>query len=86
MMHPDYEDHFSRPATLAEADRQYAHEKGRDNADCAWILSDRDAWYKNPFYKGPPVPHPESGDYEDPASSSMTLSEARSKIAKPRPG
>jgi hypothetical protein len=25
-----------------------------------WILSDRDCWYKNPFYVGPDQPHPES--------------------------
>jgi hypothetical protein len=25
----------------------------------AWISTDRDVWHKNPFYVGPPVPHPE---------------------------
>ena len=58
-------DSFSRLATIGEADREYAHEKGRQNPDQAWILSDRDAWYKNAFYQGPPVPHPEDGPYED---------------------
>lgn len=24
-----------------------------------WLLSDRDVWYKNPYYNGPEVPHPE---------------------------
>ncbi len=46
-------------ASEAEADREWAHYVGRDNPDHAWILSDRDAWYPNPFYKGPAVPHPE---------------------------
>lgn len=52
-------------ATEAEADHEYAHEVGRDNPDSAWILSDRDVWYPNPFYRGEPQPHPESEyDYE----------------------
>jgi len=45
---------------IAEADRQYAHAIGEQNPDWAWVLSDRDAWYPNPYYTGPPVPHPES--------------------------
>jgi len=44
---------------IAEADRQYAHAVGQENPDWAWILSDRDAWYPNPYYTGLPVPHPE---------------------------
>ena len=33
----------------------------------AWVLSDRDAWYPNPAYQGPVVPHPEDDSqyYED---------------------
>jgi len=53
-------------ATPAEADREYAENVGRDNPKRAWILSDRDVWYRNPFYSGPPVPHPE--DYCPPAA------------------
>ena len=49
----------------ADADRQYAFEKGHDNPQCAWIVSDRDAVYRNPFYKGPPVPHPDDFNPED---------------------
>jgi len=26
----------------------------------AWILTDQDVWLKNPYYRGPAVPHPES--------------------------
>ncbi len=48
---------------MQQADAQYAHEKGRDNPDMAWIVSDRDVIYANPFYKGPPVPHPDDSDY-----------------------
>jgi len=41
------------------ADREYAENVGSDNRDRAWILSDRDVWYRNPYYTGPAVPHPE---------------------------
>jgi hypothetical protein len=46
-----------------QADREYALNVGRDRPDLAWILSDRDVWYKNPFYSGPPQPYPE--DYQE---------------------
>lgn len=49
-------------AAEAEADREWAHNVGRERPGEAWILSDRDAWYRNPFYVGPPVPHPEDDD------------------------
>lgn len=52
-------------STIAEADAHYALEVGRENADRAWILSDRDVWYPNPFYRGPPVTHPECDELED---------------------
>lgn len=52
-------------ATMTEADRDYAYGLGTDRPDCAWILSDRDVWYKNPYYKGPPEPHPEDAMYGD---------------------
>ena len=48
-----------RYATEGEADREYAREVGREHPERAWILSDRDCWYANPFYEGPPVRHPE---------------------------
>lgn len=47
----------------ALADAEYAREKGRENRDCAWILSNRDVWYKNPWYIGPARPHPEDEEY-----------------------
>ena len=46
------------------ADGEYAFEAGRDRRDVAWILSDRDVWYRNPFYHGPPQPHPEDEPYD----------------------
>lgn len=59
-----YEDD-SRLATEGEADREYAHNVGHDNVEQAWILSDRDVWYPNPFYRGPPQPHPEDDPYDE---------------------
>lgn len=55
--------HDDRTATMAEADAEYAANAGANRPDVAWILSDRDVWYRNPAYVGPPVPHPE--DYRD---------------------
>lgn len=52
-------------ATDGEADREFAHNAGHDNPDCAWILSNRDVWYPNPFYRGEPQPHPESVGFDD---------------------
>lgn len=48
------------PATEAEADLEWVRNVGADHPERAWILSDRDCWYRNPAYSGPPVPHPES--------------------------
>lgn len=44
------------------ADREQARNWGYSQQDKAWILTDRDVWHKNPFYCGPPVPHPECDD------------------------
>jgi len=60
MLEADPPDHL---ATEAEADREYARNVGAMRPNDAWILSDRDVWYQNPSYSGPPVPHPESDDW-----------------------
>jgi hypothetical protein len=52
---------YERCASEEEADREYANNVGHENANYAWILSPRDVWYKNPWYYGPPEPHPENG-------------------------
>lgn len=41
------------------ADREYAWIVGKDNPNQEWILSQRDVWYRNPFYTGPKGPNPE---------------------------
>lgn len=50
-------------ATEASADREWAHHVGFERQNVQWILSDRDAWYQNPFYTGPQTPHPDA-DFE----------------------
>lgn len=57
---------FAPLATMAEADDEYVRNVSHERSDEAWILSDRDVWYRNPAYKGPPVRHPEDdvSDYD----------------------
>ena len=54
-------DYFEQdiPSTAAEIDQNDAWLIGSRNVDKAWILSDRDVWYRNPYYVGPAVPHPD---------------------------
>ena len=52
-----------RCATEAEADQEYALWAGSQDTERAWVLSDRDVWYANPYYTGPKVPHPEDDIY-----------------------
>lgn len=56
-MYDDFD--FDLLATHADAEREYAENAGRDNRNRAWILTPYDTWKANPFYVGPPVPHPE---------------------------
>lgn len=58
-MHPDDRDHLATPG---EALQEFGFNAGMDNTDKPWLLSDWDVWVKNPFYSGPPAPHPED-DY-----------------------
>jgi len=50
---------------IAQADRQYAETAGSERRQQAWILSDRDVWYPNPYYKGPPQPHPDDERWDE---------------------
>jgi hypothetical protein len=42
-----------------DACREEAHNIGMERPEQPWILTDRDVFLPNPFYNGPPVPHPE---------------------------
>jgi len=61
--HPD--DAGFHYSSDTEWDRAEAYQLGELYPERAWVNTDRDVWHKNPFYKGPPVPHPESYDGED---------------------
>lgn len=66
MRHPDDEPQYygSQGEYLTMAVREYAREHGAMEPDRAWILSPFDTWERNPFYRGPPVRHPED-DQDD---------------------
>jgi hypothetical protein len=49
-------------ASDADWDRADALERGAARPDLAWIATDRGVWHRNPFYRGPEVPHPEDAD------------------------
>jgi hypothetical protein len=53
------EEHDFHASTATEWDNAEARELGETNPDQAWVLTDRDVWHFNPFYVGPPIPHPE---------------------------
>lgn len=61
MMHPDDEKDLY-PSTMMEVVQQEVQDMGSRRQDQAWILSDRDVWMKNPYYRGPAVQHPEMGE------------------------
>jgi hypothetical protein len=75
-----------RPATESEADYEYARNVGEDNPEKAWILSDRDVWYRNPAYKGPPVPHPEEHEASVRTAATEPTELKRKDIAAMFPG
>ena len=52
-------------ATMSDAVQEYTFAVGADNRQSAWILSQYDTWTRNPFYRGPAVPHPEEYEFED---------------------
>jgi hypothetical protein len=55
-----YQEHLeSQPSSQSEWDSADARQRGEENPDAAWVLTDRDVWHRNPFYTDPPVPHPE---------------------------
>jgi len=72
MMTPDEYD----PPSYGGTPTQEAHAEmtllfGAEKPTHAWILTDFDVWEPNPFYCGPPQPHPED-DYH--ARSCLFLS------------
>jgi hypothetical protein len=58
----DFNYMMAHHSTDAEIDQDEATWDGYKFKDRAWLLSPRDVWYKNPYYKGKPIPHPEHWD------------------------
>jgi hypothetical protein len=52
-------DDFDQLARPQDACREFARNVGVDHTEDPWILTNWDTWEKNPFYQGPPAPHPE---------------------------
>ena len=62
---------------LAEAHAAYPWQEGRYYPDRAWLLSPFDVWMRNPFYSGPPVPHPEDPLTDEVRHWALVLSDPR---------
>ena len=50
---------------MRAAINQYAGAYGAEDPKRAWILTPFDTWERNPYYKGPPVRHPEDDQNDD---------------------
>lgn len=62
--HPD--DAGFTYSTDTELDYADARQIGQLYPERAWVSTDRDVWHRNPFYQGPPQPHPEDDHaYDD---------------------
>ncbi len=53
---------FEPLATQQDAEAEHVLWVGAQDTARAWILSDRDVWYANPFYTGPPEAHPDDAE------------------------
>ena len=62
MFPQEQEEHEFHHSTPSEWDREEARWIGMEKPDQAWILTGNDVWHQNPFYHGPPVPHPEDDE------------------------
>jgi len=58
-MFDEYDGGYFHYSTESEWDQADAYQRGEENPEAAWVLTDRDNWYPNPFYRGPAMPHPE---------------------------
>lgn len=74
-----------RPATPAEAMREEAMNVGFENPERPWILTDYDVWIANPYYKGPPVPHPDDAYYMTEEEAKAFAEDASRPLPKVEP-
>lgn len=79
MIFEDSPDHIATPQ---EACQEFARNFGQQHQNWAWVLTDFDTWERNPYYQGPPQPHPED-DYQhlDERITPEPLAEAIAKAA-----
>jgi hypothetical protein len=54
-----FEQEHEELARPQDACREFARNVGHERPERAWILTDFDTWERNPYYHGPPQPHPE---------------------------
>lgn len=56
----------ARQYIINEAIQEQRQIFGAENPEKAWILTGWDTWETNPYYVGPPQPHPEYDMGEEP--------------------
>jgi len=76
------QDEVSHIATGSESLAEFANNAGMDNPDKAWLLDSRDVWVKNPYYSGPPIPHPEMDDGSQHLDRGITPEELQDRIER----
>lgn len=59
MMPEEYDPPSYGGIPMQEAHAEMTMLFGMEKPEKAWILTGFDVWEKNPFYSGPPQPHPE---------------------------
>ena len=69
-------------ATDTDWDHFDARQRSEERPDQAWVLTDRDVWHANPFYVGPPQPHPEDYPFESEEDREATADAPASKEPK----
>jgi len=67
-------------ATDTDLDRADARQSGQEHPERAWVLTDRDVWHANPFYKGPAVPHPEDCPYAEDEDDGEDLADSEERL------
>lgn len=83
-MFEHYDDEGFTYSTDTEWDRAEAYQLGELYPERAWIFTDRDVIHANPFYKGPPVPHPDDYHDEGDEGNRISLEEQRGQTGSPK--
>jgi len=62
----EWNDSLTQGQRMVGACREYAAIVGADCPQRAWISTNYDTFVRNPYYSGPPVPHPEDACDDSP--------------------